>query len=171
LQVVLPGKFFNEAFGQEDHIILAFPKGRQGELNFIEPVEEVFPEFAFVHGSGQVNIGACNNAHFDLDFLFTAQTSEGFFLDGLEEFGLKAQAHIPDFVQEEGAAVGEFKQAAFGAVGTGVGPFFVSEEFGFQEVFGYGRAIDFDKEFVAGGAVVVNGSGSDFFARARFAID
>jgi hypothetical protein len=45
---------------------------------------------------------------------------------------LEFRFHLADFVKEECATFGGFKQSFLGSSGTGEGAFFVSEEFTFE---------------------------------------
>ena len=87
---------------------------------------------------------------------------------------MSLQAHVADFVEEEGAAVGALEGAAFfgGLVGAaGAGAVAVAEEFGLDEVFGDGGAVELDEDAVAAQGLGVHGAGDEFFAGAGFAED
>ena len=53
-------------------------------------------------------------------------------------------AHVGDFIQENGAAVGVLDPAGFLPDGAGEGAFFMAKQFAFQEGFGDGGAVDAD---------------------------
>ena len=56
---------------------------------------------------------------------------------------MKAGGDVADFVQKNGAVVGQFEEADFPALfGTGESPFLMAEELAFQKCFRKGSAID-----------------------------
>ena len=79
--------------------------------------------------------------------------------------------HLSDFVKEQSAALGHLEDAAFGCYRTGKGPLLVAEEFGLDEVFRQGRAVDADEGGVVVSASVVDGVGDHVFASARLSGD
>jgi hypothetical protein len=77
-----------------------------------------------------------------------------------------------DFVEEECAVVGEFKQALFAAFdGAGEGAFLVAKKFALKKGVGDGCAVKGDKDFVGPGRGGVDGAGEQFLACAGFAAD
>ena len=98
---------------------------------------------------------------------------EALLVEGAQDFGLGLQAHVADFVEEERAAVGALEGAAlFGGrrLGpAGAGAVAVAEEFGLDEVFGDGGAVELDEDAVAAEGFGVDGAGDEFFAGAGFA--
>ena len=103
-------------------------------------------------------------------FLFVEATDARIFEDA-EEFGLGGGGHVADFVEEEGAVLGEFEAAGAAFDGTGEGAFFVAEEFAFDERFRHGGAIEGDEGAAGAGAEGVHGPGDEFLAGAAFAGD
>ena len=86
-----------------------------------------------------------------------------------KKFGLELEGKVADFVEEEGAAVGELEATNFLADGAGESAAFVAEEFGFEKTTGNGGAIDFDEGAIAARAEIVDGAGEEFLAGAGFA--
>jgi len=58
------------------------------------------------------------------------------FLEHPQQFGLKMRVHFTDFVQQQGAVVGQFELAQLAHHGPGKGAFFVAEQFAFQQPSG-----------------------------------
>ena len=92
-------------------------------------------------------------------------------VEGAEHFGLGLEAHVADFVEEEGAAVGALERAALLGRAAGLHAVAVAEEFGFDVGFGDGGAVELDKDAIAAKAFGVNGAGDEFLAGAGFAVD
>ena len=81
-----------------------------------------------------------------------------------EEERLHAQAHLADFVEEEGAAVGHLQLAAFVAVGAGEAALDVSEELRFEERLGQAGAVDGDERPAGALRVGMDMTRDDVFA-------
>ena len=100
-------------------------------------------------GLDDVAVGGGDEAHVDPQFLRAAHAGEAAVLEEAQQLGLERPAHVADFVQEDGAAVGFLDAAGFLLQGAGEGAFFVAEQLAFQQRFGDGGAVDAD---VAGSA-------------------
>ena len=108
----------------------------------------------------------------------SADGVEALLVQCAEDLCLGFQAHVADFVEEEGSAVGALEGAAhFGGLvgaassGVGSGAVAVAEELGFDEVFGDGGAVELDEDAVAAQGLGVHGASDEFFAGAGFAED
>ncbi|MNI49326.1 hypothetical protein D3C73_1039290 [compost metagenome] len=83
---------------------------------------------------------------------------------------MQGQRHIADFVEEQGAALGDLQFAGAAlAVGTGKRAGGGAEEFGLQQRFGNRRAVDTDKRLVRAGRGVVDRLGQQLLAGAGLA--
>ena len=82
-----------------------------------------------------------------------------------EEFHLHGRRDIADFVEEERTAIGILELADLAGVRAGESALFVSEEFGLDQRFGNGRAVDRDEAVILAGTVVMQGGGDEFFTR------
>ncbi len=88
-----------------------------------------------------------------------------------QNFGLRLQAHVADFVEEQRAAVGLLKLSFLVGGGAGKRAFAMAEQFALDQVFGNGGAVHFDKHLVLAQALGMDGVGDQFFAGARLAVD
>ena len=79
--------------------------------------------------------------------------------------------HLADFVEQEGAVLGQLEAAGAALDGAGEGAFLVAEELALDQRLGNGRAVDGDKGLAAAGAEVVQGAGDEFLAGAALAGD
>ena len=93
------------------------------------------------------------------------------FLQNAQQLGLRAGVQVADFVEEDGAAVGELELAAARGHGAGEGAFFMAEEFALEELGRDGRAVHFDKGSGGEGALAMDVGGEQLFAGAGFAHD
>jgi len=81
-----------------------------------------------------------------------------------QQFGLEFGFQVPDFVQEQGAAPGQFKAAGFVGHRTGERAFDVAEEFGFYEGLHQGGAAEGHKGPLGPAALEVDGLGEEVLA-------
>ena len=77
------------------------------------------------------------------------------------------QGDFPDFVQKEGALVGQFDLADFAVLmRAGKRAARIAEQLGLKEILGDGRAVDADQRAFGARAFGVQGMGKEFLARA-----
>ena len=106
-----------------------------------------------------------------MDRLRSADADHDFFFQHAQQLGLAAEAQVADLVQKQRAAGGQLELALAALVGVGEGPFFVAEQFAFEQRLGDRRAVDGDERLVAAAAEVVDRLADDFLAGAVFAQD
>jgi hypothetical protein len=92
-----------------------------------------------------------DHAHVQVDRCRAAQSGDLPFLQHTQQARLQVQRHVPDLVEEKGAALGLLEQAAVVAMGSGEGPFLMPEQQALDEVFGQGRAIEGDERRMGAG--------------------
>ena len=93
------------------------------------------------------------------------------FLQHAQQFGLQVEWQFADFIEKDRAAVGEGEAAfAFGG-GAGERAAFVPEELALHQRAGNGRAIHGDEWRLASRALLMQGAGNEFLARARFTMN
>lgn len=134
-------------------------QGRHGDAHHGQTVEEVAAQQALVHGPQGMLVEDADDAHVDGDLRMGAQTAHALFLDDAQQFGLQAQGHGVELVEEQGAAVGLFEQAGL-VRGVGVGALDRTEQDAFQQVFRDGGAVDRDERMPGAAAGRVDGLGN-----------
>ncbi len=164
--LVKVGKFFEEVGGKKGDVAVAVFEGGEGDVDDVDAEVEVFAEFALANPVFEVAVGGGDKTEVDVDRGFAADAFEAAFLKDAEEFDLERGVELGDFVEEEGAGVGEFEAAFATAGGAGEGAFFVAEEFGLEEGRGEGGAMDGDEGFLSARGEVVDGLGDEFLAGA-----
>src|SRR5260370_39924895 len=97
------------------------------------------------------------------------EPSEFLFLKHAKKFRLKFEGKVADFVEEEGAAVGEFEAANFLTDGAGEGAALVAEELGFEQTARNGGAINFNEGAIAARTEIMDGAGEELLAGGGFA--
>src|SRR5262245_26125409 len=96
-----------------------------------------------------------------------ADAFDGEVLDRAQQLGLGRQREVGDLVEKQGAAVGMLELAA-AAADAGRGPFLDAEQFGFEEGFNQGGAIDRDERPLPPATEVVDLPSDQLFADPAF---
>ncbi len=168
-EVVAGAEIFEEVECQGADVLRALAQGGNAHRDDGDAVVEIFAELALGDHGLEVAVGGGDDAHGDADGLLAADAVEFAFLQNAQEFGLGAGMEVAHFIEEEGAAVGQFELAAAQGSGSGEGAFFVAEELAFDELGGDGGAVDLDERAGREGAELVEVRGEQFFAGAGFA--
>ena len=90
-------------------------------------------------------------------------------LQHAQQLGLQLERQLADFVEEDGAVVGQLEPANLRAVGAGVGALLAAEQLALDQVGGEGGAVDGDERAVAARAAAMDGARQEFLARAGLA--
>src|SRR5260370_18550127 len=136
---------------EHGNILAAVAEWRQTQVNDVEAMIQIFAEAPFLHQGKQVDIGSRDDAHIDFDLFRAAEAHELAFLNDAQEFGLSFRANRGDFIEKDGALVGNFKQALFGRDRAGEGALDVAEELRFQQIDGNRAGIDGNKSLIDAG--------------------
>ena len=138
----------------------------------VQPVVQVLAERLVGDVLDQAAMG--RRDHADVDRRQLAIGTDALNLAGLEEpqqQRLHPQAHLPDFVHEDGAAVGGLEPAALVAVGVGEAALHVTEQLRFEQRVREAGAVDGDERAAAAAAALVNQPRDDFLADAALTGD
>ena len=92
-------------------------------------------------------------------------------LQNAQELGLRSGVQIADFIEEDGAAIGQLELALARGDGAGECALLVAEQLAFEQVGWNGGAVHFDERAVGERAFLVDVRGQQFLAGARFAHD
>ena len=85
-----------------------------------------------------------------------------------QHLGLRLRAHVPDFVEENRAAIRLFELADLFLSRAGEGPFFVAEQLRLDEFLGDCRAVHLHEPVAAAQAVAVDRTRDELFAGSAF---
>ncbi len=136
------GESLDKPRGKFGNILLAFPEWREHDGDDIESIVEVFPEPSLPQLDGEVSIGRGDHAHVDLSHLFTAHRLYLMLLEHSEKLSLQVEPDVAHLIQEDGtpSRLFEFSRAICG--GSRERTLYVTEHFAFEQVLGYGYAVD-----------------------------
>ena len=165
------GIFVREVARQREDVLRPLAQGGQAQIDDVQAIEQVFAERAALDGFGQVAVRGGDDADVDLDRLGAADAVDLAFLDGAQQLGLQARIHLADFVEQQRAAIGFLEFADAPGDGAGERAFLMAEQFGFEQVFGNGGAVDRDERLVGARRFAVDVARQHFLAGAAFAGD
>ena len=92
-------------------------------------------------------------------------------LQHAQHLGLRLQAHVADFVEEDRAAVGDLELAPPVVDRAGEGAAHVAEQLAFDQLLGNGRAVHLDERRRLAAAQRVDRAGDQLLARPVLAVD
>ena len=110
---------------------------------------KILAEVALAHQAEQIDVGGRQDAHVDLDRFRAAQAHEFALLNHAQQLDLRFRADGGDFVEEDGALVGDLEESFLGGHGAGEGALDVAEELRLEQVHGNRAAIDGNEGFSA----------------------
>ena len=160
--------FLDEILGQFGDVGRPFPQGRNFQVDHVEAEQEVFAEFSLAHSVGKIAVRRRDDTDVDRHRFPAADPVDHTLLDRAQQFGLQAHIHFRDFVEQQRAAICFLEFADATGERAGKGAFLVAEQFGFEQVLRYCRAIDRNERLLRAGAAAVHEARQDFLARAAF---
>src|SRR5438093_6234747 len=98
----------------------------------------------------------CQDPDVHRSLLIAADPLNVFFLEHPQQFDLRAQAQVADFIEEEGAVIRLLKAADTASVCPGERAALMAKQFTLQQRFRDGRAIDRDERLRRATAVLVD---------------
>src|SRR5262245_51189447 len=144
-EIVSRTKLAEEIFGQGANILRPLAKRRNANRNDAQAVIQIFAELVLRDQVCEVAVRCGNDPHRNADRLFAADSLELALLQHAQQFGLRRFVQIANLVQENAAAVGEFKLSSARRSGAGESAFLVTEEFTLQKLGGNRGAVDLYK--------------------------
>ena len=130
-----------------------------------KPVVQILSEFAVGDGLFQVFVGRRHHAHVHRDVFVGTDARNLVLLQGTQDLGLRVGAHVPDFIEEQRAALGLLKLALALRHGAGERPLLVAKQLALDQLPWDGRTVDLHKRPLGAGRAVVNLAGHQFLAR------
>ena len=112
-----PGGVLQEPGREVWYVVLAFPQGRQPYGEDIQPIIEVLPEVSPLDFAPEIAIGRTDDPHVDRKGPLPPDPLEGALLERPQELHLHRFRKVRHFIEENGAAVREFKAALLVADG------------------------------------------------------
>ena len=157
--------------GEARDVFAAVAQRRIFDGEHAEPVEEVLAETTGFDRGFEVTIGRGDDAHIHFARTRVADTFDFLLLQHAQQLGLHGQRDFADFIEEEGAAIGEFEASRLVAQRAGECAFHVAEKLALKQRFGHGAAVHGNHRAARTRAALVDGAGDEFLAGAALAGD
>src|SRR3974390_237661 len=139
---------------------------RHVNVEYVQAIVQVIAQFTTGHRFFRRLVGGGEDAHVHGGFAFGSEPAQLAVFENAQELGLSSNRHLTDFVEQKGAAFGQFEAARAAFEGASEGAFFMAENFAFNESLRDGRAIDGDERPALAGAKRVDGARNQFLAGA-----
>ena len=171
LHIQLFGGAQQEVTGQLGNILTALLECGDVDADDVEAVEQILAKLAIGDPLLQILVGGRDDPYIHLHRLVASDSIELAIGQDTQQPGLHIQRHVADLVEKQGAAVGLLEAAMADVVGAGESPLLVTEQLGFDEIFGDGRHVEGDKVLVGARAVLVQGVGDQLLAGTALTVD
>ncbi len=165
------GKFLSKMDQKGFNVLDALTKRRGAHWQDIESVIQVFPETPFIDFLFQVSVGGRNHPHINGNLAGRTNRIDGSFLQDTQQLHLHVHGHVANFIEKEGAAMGQLKATQAVRHGARERAFSVTKEFALQEFFRDGAAIDRHEVRSRSDRLIVQGAGQQLFTRPAFSGD
>jgi hypothetical protein len=113
-------------------------------------------------------VGGSQDPTVDLHVILGAQARKLEVLQDLKHLRLQEKRHIPDFVQENGAAMGQFKFPRLRPLCASKSASLIAKQLTFKELAGNGSTVDFDKWLALPIRRQMKALGHEFLANTAF---
>jgi hypothetical protein len=108
---------------QYGNILATLAQRRQRDEGDIQAIVEVFAETTLADGLHQVHVGGGDHPHVHLNGLARADAGDFALLQHAQQFDLKRQAKLADFIEQQGAALRRLEPAGMALYRAGKRPF------------------------------------------------
>ncbi len=168
---ILPGKTAKEMFGKQEDIGAAIPQRRHLDQGDLQTEQQILAERAIFDQGMQVRVGRRHNPHVGLDRRFGAEGPVLPVLQEPQQRHLGAAIEGIDFVEQQGASLGERNQALLRRTCIRVSAAAVAEKLILDQRVGQCTAVHRDKGPFPAWAQIVQGTRNQLLAGTRFAAD
>ena len=162
---------FGKVLEQQQGIFAALAQRGDAQRGNVQAVIQVGAEAALVGGLTEVFLGRGDHPDIQRDQLVTAKAFDHPLLQQAQQLDLDVEGHAFDFIEKQGAAVGEFELADAAFLRAGKGALLVTEQLAFHHRFRQGAGVDGHEWAVAPAGQVVQGARHHFLASTCFAKD
>src|SRR5262249_35859482 len=126
---------------------------------------------SFGDGAFQILIGGRDHANLREDFTSATKSIIRNPIEYSQKLHLHPRIEFANFIQKNGALVGQLEEAGFGGIGSAESSTLVTEEFAFKEMLGQRGATQIDPRFMAARRIEMERSGDRLFTDAALARD
>ena len=156
--------------GKEGDVVSPFAQGRDEQLDRVDPVKQVLAETAVAYCCVQVGVGRTDQPYIYLCLLGRSEAVYLLLFDHREQLRLEHKRQVPDLIQKERAAGCDLETSRLAFPRIGKRPFFVSEQFAFEQVVRDTSQVDRDKCLLVARRLFVKRIGDQVFSRPVLAL-
>ena len=165
------GKLPDEVLDEQGDVGCPLPERGDGDRDDLQPMVEVAAKRSRCDGILQVAVRGRKNPHVHTVRGVGADAGDLPRLEHPQQFDLRRHRHVANLVEKQRATVGVFELADPVAGGIGERTPHMAEQFTLQNVLAERRAVESHEGLALAGAVLVDGLGHEFLARARLPLD
>ena len=155
---------------QQRNVFRALAQRRHVDRDDGQAEVQILAEVALLDFCLEVLVRRRDHAHVDVDRLRRSQPLDLAFLKHAQHFGLRLQAHVADFVEEDRAAVGLLELPDLPLGGAGERALLVAEQLRLDELFRNRRAVDLHEALAAARADAMDRARDELLADAALAL-
>ena len=143
----------------------------QLECDDVQAVVQVFTELTDFGQAFEIPVGRGDQAHIHFLRLHGAHAANFAFLQHPKQPRLGFKRQFTDFIEKQRPAIGSLDQPGASGAGAGKRPFFVAEQFGFDQRFGNRSAVHRDHRCLGAFRQVVQCAGDQLLAGTGLALN
>ena len=163
--------FFEEMLDEERNVLRALGEAGNAQLDRAEAVEKIFAEASGENFGAQIAIRCGDHSNVNGADFGRADALDLAILNYAEQLGLHGKRSFADFIEEDGAAVGEFEEAGASVSCAGESAANVAEELAFEQRVDHSGTIADGEAGFGDGTHVVERVSDQFLAGAGGAGD
>src|SRR2546427_744980 len=126
---------------------------------------------ALADEAGEVAVRGGDHPHVDPERVLASDPLERLLLERAQDLRLGLEAHVPDLVQEERAAVGHLELPAAARQRPGERALLMAEQLGLDQLFGDRGTVDLDEGTLVTSGLDMDSPGDELLAAAVLAVD
>ena len=171
-KVLRVGRMAQQQAGhQGQDVAFALAQWGHAQLESANAEIQIFAKLAIRNGHTQVFVGGRNDANINGHLAFRAQACEQTFLQNAQQLGLQVHRHLANFIQEQSAALGLFKQSFEFFLGAGECAFFVAKQHVVNQLLWQSGAVQTNKRATCTLRRLVQHTRQNFFTRTSWAFN
>ena len=156
---------------QRGNVVGPITQGGGADGQHIDAVIQVLTKTPSRDFGFEVFVGGCDHTHIDWHFTRSANGQDAALLQDPQQLDLHVHRQIADFVQKQGAAMGQLETTKAVGNSTGEGAFAVAKQLAFDQLTRDGPAVDGHKGATGAGTLGMQGLGHQLFTSPAFAGD
>ncbi|HEY4056179.1 MAG TPA: hypothetical protein VGM39_06195 [Kofleriaceae bacterium] len=153
------------------HVFPALAQWRKTDGDDVDAIVEIAAESTDAHIGREVAVGRGDHADIDAFGDIRTHASHFTFLQRAQQFDLERRGQLAYLIEEQCTSIGFLEEARFVGGCSGERAAYVAEQFGLEQRFRYGAAVDGDERFLAARTAIVNEARDELFAGSTLARD